>query len=69
MAGGGISGGQVLGASDAHGMFPAERPVCPGELAATILHVLGIDLSTRLKLPQGAEIALADAEPIRELVG
>src|SRR5262245_27236738 len=69
LAGGGMSGGRVLGASDAHGMFPAERPVCPGELAATILNVLGIDLSTRLKLPQGAEIALADAEPIRELVG
>jgi hypothetical protein len=69
LAGGGIAGGQVLGASDARGMFPAERPVSPAELAATILHVLGIDLATRLKLPQGAEIALADAEPIKELVG
>jgi len=59
----------VLGASDAHGMFPADRPVIPAELAATILYILGIDLSTRLKLPQGAEIALADADPIRELVG
>jgi hypothetical protein len=69
LAGGGIAGGQVLGASDARGMFPAERPVSPAELAATILHVLGIDLTTRLKLSQGAEIALADAEPIKELVG
>jgi hypothetical protein len=50
-------------------MFPAERPVSPPELAATILHTLGIDLATRLALPQGAEIALADAEPIKELVG
>ena len=69
LAGGGVAGGQVLGGSDARGMFPAERPVSPAELAATILHVHGIDLSTRLKLPQGAEIALADAEPIKELVG
>ncbi len=69
LAGGGIAGGQVLGASDGRGMFPAERPVTPAELAATMLHVLGIDLTTRLKLPQGAEIALADAEPIKELVG
>jgi hypothetical protein len=69
LAGGGLVGGQVLGASDARGMFPADRPVTPAELAATILHALGIDLATRLKLPQGAEIALADAEPIRELVG
>ncbi len=68
LAGGGVAGGQVLGASDARGMFPADRPVAPAELAATILHLLGIDLSTRLKLPQGAEISLADAEPIRELL-
>jgi hypothetical protein len=69
IAGGGISGGQVLGASDARGMFPADRPVAPAELAATILHTLGVDLSTRLALLHGSEIALADADPIQELVG
>lgn len=69
IAGGGIAGGQVLGASDARGMFPAERPVTLAELAATILYTLGVDLSTRLALPQGTEIALADADPIQELVG
>jgi hypothetical protein len=69
LAGGGIAGGQVLGASDAHGTYPSERPVSPAELAATILHTQGVDLSTRLALPQGTEIALADADPIKELVG
>jgi uncharacterized protein (DUF1501 family) len=69
LAGGGIAGRQVLGASDTRGTFPAERPIAPAELAATVLHSLGIDLATRLKLVQGAEIALADAEPIKELVG
>jgi len=69
LAGGGITGGQVLGASDAHGMYPSERPVSPAELAATILHSQGVDLSTRLALPQGTEIALAEAEPIKEFVG
>jgi hypothetical protein len=49
-------------------MFPTERPVAPAELAATILHTLGVDLSTRLALSQGSEIALADADPISELV-
>lgn len=68
LAGGGIKGGQVLGASDARGMFPADRPVSCGELAATILHTFGIDLTTRLSLPQGGEITLAEAEPIKELV-
>ena len=48
---------------------PTERPVAPAELAATILHTLGVDLSTRLSLPNGTEIALADAGPIEEFVG
>ena len=69
LAGAGIAGGQVLGASDARGMYPSERPISPAELAATILYTQGVDLSTRLALPQGKEIALADAEPIKELVG
>lgn len=68
LAGGGIPGGRVLGASDARGMAPAERPVSPAELTATILQCLGVDLATRLTLPQGGELALADAEPIRELL-
>lgn len=69
LAGGGIQTGQVLGASDTRGAFPAERPVSSAELAATILHTFGVDLTTRLALPSGGELALADADPIRELVG
>jgi hypothetical protein len=69
LAGGGIGGGRVLGASDARGTFPADRPVAPAELAATILHSLGVDLSTRLALTPGVEMALADADPIAELIG
>jgi hypothetical protein len=69
LAGGGIAGGRALGASDARGAFPAERPTSPAELAATILQCLGVDLNTRLKLPNGDEIALTDAQPIHELFG
>lgn len=67
LAGGGVAGGRALGASDARGMFPAERPISPAELTATILQCLGVDLNTRLTLSQGGELALADAEPIHEL--
>lgn len=42
LAGGGIRGGQVYGASDKIGAEPADRPVTPGDLAATIFHCLGI---------------------------
>ena len=43
MAGGGIRGGQVVGASDRHAAYPADRPVTPQEVLATIDHCLGID--------------------------
>jgi hypothetical protein len=69
LAGGGIQGGAVLGASDARGTAPAERPVSPAELCATMLQSLGVDLATRLTLPQGGELALADAAPLAELIG
>ena len=43
LAGGGVQGGQVIGASDAHAAGPADRPVAPQELLATMYHGLGID--------------------------
>ncbi|NDD38095.1 MAG: DUF1501 domain-containing protein [Verrucomicrobia bacterium] len=36
-------GGQVIGASDRIGGYPADRPLRPQDLAATIFHLLGID--------------------------
>ncbi len=43
MAGGGIRGGRVLGASDRIGAYPASDPVDPVDLHATIYHCLGLD--------------------------
>lgn len=43
MAGGGVRGGQVLGASDADGGTPRDRPITPAELVATCLNVLGVE--------------------------
>ena len=42
LAGGGIRGGQVLGASDAHGAEPRDRPVHATEIADTLRHALGL---------------------------
>ena len=42
MAGGGIQGGQIIGASDAIGAEPRDRPVSPQEIEATIYHAMGI---------------------------
>jgi hypothetical protein len=46
LAGGGIPGGQVFGASDRYGAFPQRQPVHPYSLLATLYHALGIDLNT-----------------------
>jgi hypothetical protein len=43
LAGGGVRGGQVIGATDPVGYAAVERPVSPHDLHATILHALGLD--------------------------
>ena len=42
LAGGGIQGGQVLGASDRHGATPISHPVDPADVQATVYHCLGL---------------------------
>jgi len=42
VAGGGIQGGVIVGASDKDGAYPASDPQRPENLAATIYHALGI---------------------------
>ncbi|WP_250847136.1 DUF1501 domain-containing protein [Aquisphaera insulae] len=67
-AGGGIRGGTVVGASDAIASMPADRPVAPQELLATIGHGLGLARDAALTDPAGRPYRPAgDAEPIREL--
>jgi uncharacterized protein (DUF1501 family) len=43
LAGGGIRGGQVYGATTPNAGFVVDKPVTPADLSATILHYLGID--------------------------
>jgi uncharacterized protein (DUF1501 family) len=67
MAGGGTCGGQVIGASDAHAASPAERPVTPPDLLATIYHSLGIDSAQSVRLADGTTTPLVDgAAPLSE---
>ena len=56
----------MVGASDALGGEPADRPVTSAELVATVYHALGVDPRTTLPTPAGS-LTLADAEPIWEL--
>jgi hypothetical protein len=56
VAGGGFQGGQVLGASDAHGEEVKERPVYPVDLLASIYELLGIDGDAKLPNPRGLDL-------------
>src|ERR1035437_215821 len=69
MAGGGVKGGQVIGASDAIAGAPKDRPVTPAHPAATVYKSLGIPIDTELKTPQGRIVRLVDHgfDPIDEL--
>ncbi len=70
LAGGGIAGGQVVGASDAVGESPSDRPISPADIAATIYAALGIDGGTTLNTIDGRPIRLtADGKIIQELYG
>ena len=59
LAGGGIRGGNVVGASDSKGMEPAADLVRPEDIAATIYHCLGIDYTQSIASPEGIRITLA----------
>jgi hypothetical protein len=55
LAGAGISGGSVYGATDSWGAQPIDHPVTPPDLGQTILHLLGVpadfELNDRLGRP------------------
>jgi Protein of unknown function (DUF1501) len=43
LAGGGVRGGQIYGATTSSGGYVADKPVTPADLTATVLHHLGVD--------------------------
>jgi hypothetical protein len=48
LAGGGVRAGNVFGASDRIGAVPAESPVSPGDVIATIYRLLGVQPTTQI---------------------
>lgn len=69
LAGAGISGGQVFGSSDRDGAYPMSDRVEPGNLTATIFHLLGLDHHGTFTDPLGRELAITRREPIYTLLG
>jgi hypothetical protein len=68
LAGAGIRGGQVLGATNATGNDVANRPVRVPDLFCTFCHALGINPRKENITPLGRPIRIVDGgQPVREL--
>lgn len=68
LAGGGIGGGRVFGASDRMAAYPTAQPVAPWDLAATLYHGLGLDPTSHLHDPLGRPIVIAPGSVVPGLL-
>ncbi len=71
MAGGGIRGGQSVGATDELGSAAVEQPMHVKRLHATILHQLGLDPNRLAYFYGGLDqklVGVEHVEPIREII-
>jgi hypothetical protein len=69
LAGGGIRGGAVYGASDAHGAYVKDSPVTPEDLAATVLHAFGVSPETAIPDELGRPVRVTTGEAVRAIFG
>ncbi len=69
LAGAGIRGGQVIGASDRNGAYPTTDPIQGGDLTATLFHLLGIDPGGMFRDRAGRPHAITQGEPIALALG
>lgn len=69
LAGAGIRGGTLCGASDAQAAYVKDRPVRPADICATIYHCLGIDPEMPVYDRSGRPVPIAHGgQPIREIL-
>jgi hypothetical protein len=69
LAGAGIRGGSVYGASDAQAAYVKDRPVSTGDICATIYECLGIDPDITVNDRSGRPVPIASGgRPIREIL-
>jgi hypothetical protein len=66
MAGAGIRGGTVIGATDEEGGFPVASEYSTEQVVATIYHKLGLPLDLVVQANDGRPVRLIEGEPIRE---
>ncbi|MEZ6148055.1 MAG: DUF1501 domain-containing protein [Planctomycetaceae bacterium] len=67
LAGGGIRGGAIHGASDEHAAYVKDSPVRPEDLGATILHAFGFSPDAEITHPTGRPVRSSKGQPVRSL--
>ena len=67
LAGGGVTGGTIVGASDRNGAYPASEPVTPGDLAATLYWRFGIDPQAEMRDTLNRPHRLANGQPLVQM--
>jgi hypothetical protein len=67
LAGGGVKRGFIYGASDKNGAYPAENPVRPDDLSATMFYSLGIDPHTHVYAVGNRPVLIAEGNPIMDI--
>jgi hypothetical protein len=67
LAGGGVKGGTVHGATDEIGFHAVEQRHYVTDLHATVLHLLGLD-SRKLQIPGRKRLEIDYGDPIREIL-
>jgi hypothetical protein len=68
LAGGGVKGGIVHGASDKIAGYPKDGRVTPEDLHATIYHCLGIPTDTEIRDSLGRPLPVCRGEPVRAIL-
>jgi Protein of unknown function (DUF1501) len=68
LAGGGVRGGQVYGASDRIGAYPVEGRVRPEDLSATIFHCLGHASETEYHDPLGKPLPMSRGDVLHAIL-
>lgn len=67
LAGGGVRGGQVYGASDSQGAYVKDLPVTPDDFAATVLHAFGLEPETPIPDANGRPVRISTGSPVTAL--
>jgi hypothetical protein len=65
LAGGGVCGGTVLGASDRIGAYPKDDPIAPRDVCATVCRALGFDPSAEVRDVEGRPHPLSRGKVLR----